>query len=93
MSKSKKEKTPDSIPQENYFFCRDGRIFKNLRELAVALKDMSEETFKHHVNEGKNDFANWIKDIIKDIRLADKISGLKAKELIRRTIEDNINRL
>ncbi|MDM8000791.1 MAG: hypothetical protein QUS33_12595 [Dehalococcoidia bacterium] len=58
------------VPEEYVFWCCDGRILKNLRELCDALSAMSEDTFAYHVNAAKNDFYNWVKDIIKDDVLA-----------------------
>jgi hypothetical protein len=58
------------VPQEHVFWCRDGRILKNLRELCDALGAMSDDTFTYHVNAAKNDFSNWVKDVIKDDALA-----------------------
>ena len=34
---------------------------------------MDNPTFKQYVNEEKNDFSKWIKDIFKDDDLADKL--------------------
>ncbi len=31
---------------------------------------MSDETFSFHLNESKNDFRNWVKDVIGDEKLA-----------------------
>jgi hypothetical protein len=58
------------VPQEHVFWCNDGRILKNVRELCDALGAMSDDTFAYHVNTAKNDFSNWVKDVIKDDTLA-----------------------
>src|SRR5512136_5816 len=58
------------VPQEHVFWCCDGRILKNLRELCDALGAMSDDVFAYHVNAAKNDFYNWVKDIVKDDALA-----------------------
>jgi hypothetical protein len=44
----------------NAFYARSGAVFWTLDELHAALEHMSDETFSHHVSEGRNDFANWI---------------------------------
>ncbi len=41
---------------------------------------MADEIFYHHVNEAKNDFANWIKDIIGEIELADQLMNINTKK-------------
>jgi hypothetical protein len=61
------------VPQEYVFWCCDGQILKNLRELRDALAAMSEDTFAYHANAAKNDFRNWVGDIIKDEVLASNL--------------------
>ncbi len=63
-----------NVPEEKLFWCNDGRIFKNMRELNDGLASMTEATFSYHVNKEKNDFANWVRDVIKDGELAKNIS-------------------
>ncbi len=63
---------------ENAFYCADGAVLKNLRELAEKLKNISADAYKHHANEYKNDFHNWIKDVYCSERLAKKIAHAKS---------------
>ncbi len=58
------------VVHEKQFFCQDGRVFRNLRELELALRDMSAETYRHHSNESKNDFSNWVSGVIGDDKLS-----------------------
>jgi len=58
------------VPGEYVFYCYDGSVFRNLRELRDGLANMSEETYAYHANADKNDFSKWVKDIIKDEKLA-----------------------
>ena len=58
------------VPEDKRFWCQDGRALKNLQELQVALKDMTEETFRHHSTETNNDFSRWVSDVIGDERLS-----------------------
>ena len=66
------------VPQEYVFWCCDGQILKNLKELRDAFAVMTEDTFAYHVNAAKNDFHNWVRDIIKDEDLASDL--LKAAD-------------
>jgi len=80
------------VQRENYFQVSNGTIIRSMLELDEALENMSNETFQYHVNNYKNDLANWIKDTIKDDVLANKLNGIIDKtktELIvlRRIIE------
>jgi hypothetical protein len=71
------------IKPENYFWLKDGRTIKNLEELSKILENIPQDVFSHHVNDSKNDFANWIRDIFRDKKLAGKLSKKKsAKEII-----------
>ncbi len=58
------------VPEEYVFRCHDSCIFKNMRELRDGLANMDEEVYTYHANVEKNDFTNWVRDIIKDERLA-----------------------
>ncbi len=75
------------------FYCFDGSVFRNLRELAEGLKNMRSEAFSYHVNAGRNDFASWIANCIGDVKLAEKISKLGDPKLMRRAILDRIKYL
>ena len=82
--KKKKTATKKQIiknaKNSEYFFVKDGKAIKNVIELSNELDKMTDDIFKHHVNEMKNDFANWIKDIFKEEKLA--------KELFKTTDKD-----
>jgi len=79
----------DVNPEHN-FWVHDGRILKNIRELLYALKNMKKDVFNYHVNKEKNDFANWINDIIKDTKLAKDMSKTKGKKEIIKKISKRI---
>jgi hypothetical protein len=64
------QKKLGDVAEEKRFWCIDGRYLKNLEELKVALEEMSDETLNHHLSGAKNDFANWVKDVIGDEKLA-----------------------
>ncbi len=59
---------------EQAFYCKDGSVLKNLTELAEKLKTISADAYKHHANECKNDFRNWIKDVYCNEKLAKEIA-------------------
>jgi alpha-amylase len=78
------------VPEDKMFWCVDGRVFRNLRELAAALKDMSDETFRYHVNDHKNDFSNWIKDVIGDSTLARNLLNVKDRKKAEKLVNKRI---
>jgi len=55
------------------FFVKDGKVIKNVIELSNELDKMTDDIFMYHVNDMKNDFANWIKDIFKEEKLAKEL--------------------
>ncbi len=59
-----------NVPEEYVFRCHNGHILRNLEELANELKTITPEDYSFHANTEKNDFTNWVRDIIKEERLA-----------------------
>ena len=51
---------------EQCFWDFNGSTLGNLKDLLRAFKCMSEVQFSHHVTSEKNDFALWVKHILKD---------------------------
>jgi len=56
-----------------FFILCSGEQIKDLKELAFAFESMHPDVFNHHVNEEKNDFANWIENTFKEKELATNI--------------------
>ena len=82
----------NAVP-EQCFWVNNGPILKNLDELSSALPEMNNETFNHHVNNEKNDFSNWIKDVIGDGKLANEILSSKSKDSAVKKIRNRLNSL
>jgi hypothetical protein len=59
-----------------YFYAVDGQVFKSLFDLMNGLENMNRDAFAHHVNDSRNDFANWVKGVFGDLRLADSMRSL-----------------
>jgi len=66
------------VPDDKWFWCQDGKVIKNLNELEEALNNMSNETFRYHSGEERNDFSNWIRDVVGDDKLARDLSKSKS---------------
>lgn len=77
----------ENAQEDKAFFLNDGRVVKNLYELAEALTNMKEKTFKHHVNKKKNDFSEWIKEVIQEEKLANEVARLVMKDKIQIAIQ------
>ena len=91
--KSKEPVTYSDVSPDKEFYLTDGRRLKNINELAMALKDMSADIFHHHVNKDKNDFANWINDVIGSKNLAKKLSNVKNKKKYTQIINNQIKNI
>lgn len=57
-------------PGEQCFWLTDGRVLANLVELRDALASMSDDVFTYHVTKERNDFADWIDQVLLDPELA-----------------------
>lgn len=84
------------VNPSNYFYLCNGAILKNLDDMLNTLQNIDDEVYKYHANNEKNDFCNWIKDVVSDAELAfnlkmksktEAINILKARiEYLRRII-------
>lgn len=81
------------VPAENAFWVQDGRVLKNLDELHMALSEMSDETFQHHVNDEKNDFHNWVRDIVNDQMLAKELAKVKDRKAAHKRVKARVEKL
>ena len=78
------------VPPENRFWCSDGRVLKDLRELEKALEEMSEDTFGYHSNEVKSDFSNWVRDVIGDEKLSRDLLKSSTRAQALRSVANRI---
>ena len=78
------------VPADKVFLCHDGRVIKNLEELSAALREMSEETFRYHVTTERNDFSNWVQDVIGDYELSTGIRNSVTKAEASEAVDDRI---
>jgi len=77
-----------NVPEEYVFWCCDGQVLKNMKELGEALTSMADETFAYHSNEERKDFSNWVRDIIRDEKLArDLQKSLNRTQAAKRVAE------
>ncbi len=82
-----------NVHPDHVFHLKSGSTIKNLYELANELATMDEEVFRHHVNEEKNDFHNWIQHIIRDDHLASVFGEIKDRRLMLAAVEKRISDL
>ena len=80
-AKQEPEKFLADVPAEYVFWCYDGRLLRNMKELGDALKTMADETYAFHANTEKNDFSTWVKDIIGDEKMAQNLEEAASRTL------------
>ena len=61
-------------PEEHVFWCHDGTIFRDIKDLADGLGTMSGEIYAYHASLERNDFCNWVRDVIGDQDLAGELA-------------------
>jgi hypothetical protein len=79
------------VPPDKVFWFHDGRAVKNLDEFAKALLEVSEQTFQHHLAKDKNDFSNWVRDVIGDVTLADQLRKATTQATAAHKVEARLN--
>ncbi len=80
------------IDPDSYFWLRSGQPLKSIQELALHLPLLSEEDFTHHVREGKNDFANWVRELFAEHELAAALAQCRTKTEMQSTLYSHIMR-
>jgi hypothetical protein len=55
-----------TLPEED-------KVLWSLDDLSEAINLIDPETFQKHVNEGKNDFANWVQHVFGEEELAEQL--------------------
>lgn|GEM_PF-2353030 len=74
----KKEVGPLDIPDEKHFRFRDGTTVADLAGLKEKIESISYDEFYGHVNNEKNDFANWVGDVLRQQGLAKKLKEVSS---------------
>ncbi len=69
------------------FWVNYGPALRDLLELRNTLREINEEQFKHHVNEIRNDFADWVGDVLEDKKTALQIKKTKTINSMLRVVE------
>ena len=75
------------VHHEQQFFVNDGAVLKNFTELPKALRKMNPETFAHHVNAKKHDFASWVHDVMGAKGLAKQMRSATSRSALIKTVK------
>ncbi len=75
------------------FFASNGRMFSDLKELHDGLLMMKDDHFRHHVNEEKNDFANWVADVLGEHSLSQSLRQVRSRALSAYRVGERVRQL
>jgi hypothetical protein len=95
MSPFSKDKALGDCTPEKAFWSTHGVIVRNIYEMEKFLEFADEWTFRYHINldNNKNDFADWIRDVLEDSDLANKLEGVMEKEKYLKIVKERIKEL
>jgi hypothetical protein len=93
VSKSAGKKFLADVPDDKRFWCADGQVLKNLSDLETSLKTMGQDIFSYHLNDNKNDFSNWVRDVIGDDKLAMDLQKSKTRAQAARYVSTRVSQL
>ncbi len=75
----KPKKSRRTVNVEKGFYFKDGTCIRNLIALADKIDSIDKDEFCSHVNDEKNDFANWIEHVFDEKALADSLRECNCK--------------
>jgi len=64
-----------------------GKSAHSISELALLLKSLPDSIYSYHVNNGRNDFAVWIRDVFNNDPLAASVGNAKDKAMLITILE------
>lgn len=70
----------DTIPGDKWFYFSSGMKASSIEELKKALEKIDEAEFRHHVNNERNDFANWVEHVFRKTKLARTMREVSEKD-------------
>ncbi|MCF7859908.1 MAG: hypothetical protein K9N07_11400 [Candidatus Cloacimonetes bacterium] len=75
------------------FFAANGAIISNLYDLSIFLSNVEETIFHIHVNQHKNDFFEWIMNVLRDEQLAFAIKECSERVAFKMIVDNHIIQL
>lgn len=75
---------------ETSFWVADGKILNSLVALHEALLVMDAKTFTHHVTKDKNDFAEWVSDVLGDEACSAELKKSKTAKSAATTVKKSL---
>ncbi|MFW5891321.1 MAG: hypothetical protein ACOCUI_03800 [bacterium] len=82
-----------SVDKDKTFWFVSGESANSLESIVDKLKTITNDIFDYHVNSDKNDIASWIKFVIGDNELANKLKITLTKKQFADTISKRVKEL
>jgi|AntRauTorckE6833_2_1112554.scaffolds.fasta_scaffold00021_14 hypothetical protein len=82
-------KSPAALPAamaQEAFWVNNGEVLHTLSDLAETLRTMDDATFRHHVNQEKNDFATWVEEVLEEPACATDLKRAKTTRSTRTAV-------
>lgn len=86
-------KLSDLTRRENCFFTVDGHVLKTIQDVVDYISNCSEDNYRFHVNDQKNDFAKWAMDVLIRPRFSKVLSEAKSLDEARISLADFIQKV
>lgn len=75
---------------DKVFRLHNNQSASNVKDLYLAIKDMQEEDFVKYCNDEKNDFYNWIVDVLEEHELGANMAGVKSHRETQNIIKRHV---
>ena len=75
------------IDEDKWFHFTHGKKASSLEELRQLIEELNEAEFRHHVNDERNDFANWVEGVFGEKKLANNMRKADTKEKLIKTLD------
>ncbi len=85
-------KTHTVTDPERYFFLHEGGTLASVEELFAELQTIEPHVYAHHVNDARNDFSNWVRDVMQDKFLAKNIELCRDRDQLLKLLFMNLFR-
>ncbi len=83
----------EQVKPEHHFWLKNGKPIASMKELADEFEHMDSKTFSHHINEERNDFHNWVRDVFHEQKLADRLLSVESPSDAKDVILERLNEI
>lgn len=85
--KSSSEKKIKQVDGDLRFFAANGQVIGSIEELSQCISTFDVHILNHHINDERNDFADWVENVFENKTLAKKLRKAKSREELEKAFE------